>query len=489
MDIIKSAKVALHGVAVSMQGGRSENQDDYGCIDTPIGFLFIVCDGMGGGPGGKTASYIAKYEIAQALCQCNEQTPKEHALKMAVARAHQALEDKMKAVPSLMGMGSTFVAILIDKHSAFIAHAGDSRCYQLRGNKVVYRSKDHSLVAELVRGKALTEEEARLSPQSNVISRGLGSTSNHVPEIDEVPYRKGDRFVLCTDGVWGCMPQPDLLVRLTAKTDLKRLVSSLSSEIDNIGFSKGGTHDNHTMAVIDVDEDSEIRPSLNWKKIAMICSGACLLLVLAICLFALLSKKKDGMRTESISNPSVQNMDASQSRMQPASNISGKKAETKDSTTKVQAIDTDSLLSKLQRQKQEKDANEEGEAQKTSDSKAQNSQQEIVLPEKPKEITLLVIKKYGQALHTQGANAKEVIKSLEQLRVEIKKMMDALQTKTARMKCAQRVVTIKKEAENADTWRVDSVADKKTKKYGPTQKAQTKMKEQMEQLKKLKDNL
>lgn len=293
MEVIKSEVVPLHGVANSMQGGRPENQDDMAFVDTELGLLVLVCDGMGGGPGGKTASYIVKYEMVKALCACTPQTPRDHALKMAASCANDALEKKMQEVPALQGMGSTFVAALISKESAYVAHAGDSRCYLLRGGKCVYRSNDHSLVGELVRKKALTEEEARRSPQSNVITRGLGSTSNHVPEIDEVPYRKGDRFVLCTDGVWGSMPQPDLIKRFTEKTDLQQIVSKLSAEIDNIGFSKGGYHDNHTIAIVDMDASSTLKPQRPWRRIAIISAAILALAALVLGLVILFTHKKE----------------------------------------------------------------------------------------------------------------------------------------------------------------------------------------------------
>ncbi len=290
MNIIKSDTIALHGAANSMQGGRQENQDDYGFIDTPLGFLLIICDGMGGGPGGKTASHIVKREIATALCQCYATISRERALKMAVAKAEEALENKVKEVPQLSGMGSTFVAILINSHSAMIAHAGDSRCYCLRGKKVRYKSADHSLVAELVRSKALTEEEARVSPQSNIITRGLGNVSNHVPDIDEIPYKKGDRFVLCTDGVWGIMPHKDLLDRLSTDADIGNLVSNISEEIDKVGFAKGGNHDNHTLAIFDIDVDSEMVDTTARNRMIAILGG-CAILLAAIVIILLSSDK------------------------------------------------------------------------------------------------------------------------------------------------------------------------------------------------------
>jgi len=255
--------IPLKGFSSSMQGGRSENQDDWGFVDTPLGFLLVVCDGMGGGPGGKTASYIAKNVLMSALLECNPQTSRVDALKMAVSKANDALYQKMDEMPQLQGMGSTLVAVLINKQSAIIAHLGDSRCYRVSRGRVVHRTDDHSLVGELVRNKALTEEQARTSPQSNVIMRGLGNTSNHVAEISEVPYCKNDRFILCTDGIWGVMPHGQLVQRLTSEQTISALVSNLSVEVDQIGNNTGGHHDNHTLAVIEMKTESIMKDKMS----------------------------------------------------------------------------------------------------------------------------------------------------------------------------------------------------------------------------------
>ena len=287
---IASPTYQLFGFANSMQGGRPENQDDFGFAETPLGFALVVCDGMGGGPGGKTASYIAKNEFLSTLMQCNAQTPPATALRMAVSRANDAMEEKMNQVSELRGMGSTLVAVLISRQSAFIAHLGDSRCYQLRGRRVRYRTDDHSLVGDLVRGKVLTEEQARVSPQSNVITRGLGNTSNHVADVVEVPYRKGDCFVLCTDGVWGSMRHEDLLQRLTSVQDIASKVGNLSAEVDRIGFAAGGHHDNHTLAIIETKTDSILKEKMSKQVKILLATLSCMLLVSIILNILLLVK-------------------------------------------------------------------------------------------------------------------------------------------------------------------------------------------------------
>ena len=177
MIFIASDKYAIKGVAESKQGGRKENQDDMGFIETPLGFLMVVCDGMGGGPGGKTASHLALQVFMHYLLNCNEQSPRQEALKQAIGKANEALYTKMAEEPSLQGMGTTLVAILLNEQSALIAHLGDSRCYQLNERKLKFRTTDHSLVAELVKTKALTEEQARV-PHYFVATRELNEDYN-----------------------------------------------------------------------------------------------------------------------------------------------------------------------------------------------------------------------------------------------------------------------------------------------------------------------
>lgn len=295
IEEIKSSKVRLHGAISSMQGGRPENQDDVGFSDTPLGFVLIVCDGMGGGPGGRTASGIVKRTFMETLSCCSIQTQREEAMKMAAARAQEALVDAMRVQPELTGMGSTFVAILVNEHSALIAHAGDSRAYRFHGSRMLFMSEDHSLVEELITRKALTREEARMSPQSNIITRGLGSMGNNIPQVDEVAFRIGDRFVLCTDGVWGILPHPELVKRLTRPMNETALVGSLSTEIDSIGNANGGGHDNHTMAVISMDCNSKKNDlsSLLQPKYLLIAGSALVVIAVIVVVICMLLRKND----------------------------------------------------------------------------------------------------------------------------------------------------------------------------------------------------
>lgn len=251
-----TTKYPFVGSIETRQGGRFENQDSAGFIDTPLGLLLVVCDGMGGGPGGRTASLMAVDSILSMLSDVSVQTRREDALKFAIEKANDIIYTKAKETPELRGMGTTIVAILINEESAVIAHAGDSRIYQLRKGTIIFRSSDHSVVANLVRQNKITEEEARNHPQLNVVTRALGIRPRMDIEFDEVTFLRGDRFVLCTDGIWGMMPQCDLIKHLSQVMGINELTSSMTELIDRMGHANGGGHDNLTIAVVDTTFDS-----------------------------------------------------------------------------------------------------------------------------------------------------------------------------------------------------------------------------------------
>lgn len=331
MGAILSESFPIHGAGISMQGGRQENQDDWGFIDTPLGFLLVVCDGMGGGPGGKTASFIAKREIAVTLKTCTPQTPRLQAIQKAITRAHEAITLAETQKPELAGMGSTVVALIINNQSAVVAHVGDSRCYQIRGKRCIYRTIDHSLVAELVKRKALTEEQARTSPQSNVITRGLGATRNHVPEVEEISFRRGDRFVLCTDGVWGSMPNSQLIKSLTSTGEITALAGNLSMEIDNIGFASGGGHDNHTLIFVEMGFSSIKKEPLlqiiRHNAVSIYSAIGITILAAGICIWMSTNKKTPIQTTSNNCAP----ISRYQNTLVSTNSKQGKKAEINDS--------------------------------------------------------------------------------------------------------------------------------------------------------------
>lgn len=295
---IISNRFPLHGCVYSNIGGRPENQDSFCVQETPLGLLVVISDGMGGGPGGKTASTIAVTVIANIVMSFAENASREEALKVAIGKAHEAMMAKEREVPQLAGMGATVVAVIINKQSAVVANIGDSRCYRISNGKTIFRSQDHSLVGELVRRKVLTEEQARTSPQSNVITKALGNTNDHVPDIFEICYRKGERLVLCTDGVWGCMTNTELVMRLSANTEVGNLTNMLAAEVDKIGFQKGGHHDNHTLAILEMDGNSIKKDSMSKTfKIVLATLSSLLFVSVVFNIVSLTKSANDDYRT------------------------------------------------------------------------------------------------------------------------------------------------------------------------------------------------
>lgn len=252
------------GFAESRVGGRPENQDSYGYKETKLGFLLTVCDGMGGGPGGKTASTIAVNEIIAGVEESSEDEEVSNILIKAVRRANMAVIEAGNQTPALQGMGSTATVLLLSENSAFIAYVGDSRVYQIRGGRKVFRTFDHSMVFDLVKQKVITEEQARLSAQSNVITRALGMKPDLEVDIIERPYEKGDRFMLCSDGIHGTMPEKELLKLIAnRKTALGAVVDDIATYVDNLGRTNGGHHDNLTLAIVETKNNSKLRPTMS----------------------------------------------------------------------------------------------------------------------------------------------------------------------------------------------------------------------------------
>ena len=279
MDLHKiDTKLPFVGYGESRQGGRSENQDSFGYADTKYGLLVTVCDGMGGGPGGKTASSIAVKEIIDGVIEANVDEMPYNVLLKAIHRANLALLAAVEENPKLKGMGTTCTALLINEESAIIAHVGDSRVYQLRNGHKVFRTFDHSLVFGLVKEKVITEEQARLSDQSNIITRALGLDAKLEIDITERAYDNGDRFMLCTDGIHGTMPEKQLIGKASKGKNIGQVVDDIATQVDGEGRKNGGGHDNLTLAIIETQKHSKLKEKMS-KRNKIILAGIAALLV------------------------------------------------------------------------------------------------------------------------------------------------------------------------------------------------------------------
>ena len=254
----------LSAFAESRIGGRTENQDSYGWKDTPFGFLVTVCDGMGGGPGGKMASMIAVKEIVAGVVEGNAEDTFANILIKAIRRANMAILEYAREHPAYSGMGSTCTVLLVNETSATLGYVGDSRIYQIRGKSKVYRTFDHSMVFDLVKQKVITEEQARLSAQSNIITRALGVKYDVEVDCVELPFLSGDRFVLCTDGIHGVVPEAKLVELVSNHSQsLGAVTDSVATAIDEEGRNLGGGHDNLTIAIIETKINSKLKVKMS----------------------------------------------------------------------------------------------------------------------------------------------------------------------------------------------------------------------------------
>lgn len=258
-----SSKFEATGFVDSRIGGRQENQDCAGVRDTAIGLLVVVCDGMGGMQGGQIASMTAVTTIMSFFENIDKQADPAMTLVKAINEANSQIIAKGQEDPNLRGMGTTVTALLKTPKSAIVAHVGDSRIYQFRGGKKVFRTFDHSMVFEMVKKKVLTEEQARHSAQSNVILKALGVKPEVEVECQEIPYLKGDRFVLCSDGFWGAMPEDEFIALVTKKANANQVLTTTANKVEAIGKEKGGDYDNLTAAIVEIESNSKMQVKMN----------------------------------------------------------------------------------------------------------------------------------------------------------------------------------------------------------------------------------
>lgn len=178
---------------------RSSNEDAYGmCAERG---MFVVCDGMGGAAGGEIASRLAADAVLEHWASHAGELPPREALHQAIAAANRTVLDRAESDPGLSGMGTTLVALVLTPDAALIGHAGDSRCYLLRGGELRRQTRDHSLIDEQLRLGTITAEEAEHSPFRSVITRAVGTQPAVTEEIQEIAVEAGDLFLLCTDGL------------------------------------------------------------------------------------------------------------------------------------------------------------------------------------------------------------------------------------------------------------------------------------------------
>ena len=181
---------------------RSMNQDSLFCSDNPVGSfrnLFIVADGMGGHKAGDRASRLCIENMVYQIQESASKTPVT-IFEEAITYANRAVYESAQEDSEYEGMGTTMVACTLQGETLYVANIGDSRLYLLR-DELQQITTDHSLVEEMVKIGNITESEARVHPQKNIITRALGIDEMVQADYFELQVQEGDVILLCSDGL------------------------------------------------------------------------------------------------------------------------------------------------------------------------------------------------------------------------------------------------------------------------------------------------
>lgn len=238
---------------------REANEDSF-LVDMDL-FVFAVADGMGGHVAGEIASATAVEAVRASIANGSD-------IESAIRIAHSEVKTKAASEEMLSGMGTTITALGFSKDSRLvIAHVGDSRAYVLHrqliddvsldsNTELVQITKDHSLVAELVDAGQITEEEADVHPRRSVITRALGIEGEFVVDTNSIPFLKGDRYLLCSDGLTSMVRDEEITEVLRSEKTPNDCARELVSRAN-----KAGGNDNITVLVIDVHDPNIKAPT------------------------------------------------------------------------------------------------------------------------------------------------------------------------------------------------------------------------------------
>jgi protein phosphatase len=254
--------IALSWAVRSDAGLRRTSNEDSHSANPDVG-LFVVADGMGGHVAGEVASRVAVESISAFIRETSgddrnrtwpfpfepELSMDSNRLKAAFRLANRKIATTIADSQDLRGMATTASAILVGGDQASVAHIGDSRVYVLRGGRLRQITDDHSWVEEQVRAGMLSPDAARQHPWRNVVTRALSGAED--PEIDvvEVKPAKGDRFLLCSDGLFGVVNDQQIegIIRDSQST-LEGICGRLIE-----AANAGGGPDNITALIIQID--------------------------------------------------------------------------------------------------------------------------------------------------------------------------------------------------------------------------------------------
>lgn len=226
---------------------REMNQDYFFASDEPVGNLpnlYIVADGMG---GHKAGDYASRYTTQRVVASVSRSPGKEPVtiLKEAIATANRILIQEAAEDESKQGMGTTLVAATIVGTKLFVANIGDSRLY-IVDSEIHQVTRDHSLVAEMVRIGEVGVSEARRHPDKNIITRAIGAGDSVEADFFEIEIKNDSHILLCTDGLTNMVE--DSVIKNIVLEDAP--IETRVEQLVNTANAQGG-RDNITVMIIE----------------------------------------------------------------------------------------------------------------------------------------------------------------------------------------------------------------------------------------------
>ncbi len=235
---------------------RSVNQD----LAVETSNLFAVADGMGGHAGGEVAARLAVDALAVAFGR----QPTGSGLSEAVSEANTVVWQHSQDNPELRGMGTTLTAVALvnedGKDVLALVNVGDSRSYRFHEGELTQITTDHSLAEEMVRTGELTSSEASVHPHRHILTRALGVASGVAVDLWRIQPVRGDRYLLCSDGLTNELSTEQISEVLASVPDPREAAGLLVQAARTHGGS-----DNITVVVVDVvvgEEDDQSAPTV-----------------------------------------------------------------------------------------------------------------------------------------------------------------------------------------------------------------------------------
>lgn len=212
------------------------------------GVLLAVSDGMGGANAGEVASALSLEKLLEGMR--SRARPREgdaDRLRRSVEQASRQVR-RAAARPGREGMGATLTAMYVRGSVATYAEIGDSRAYLLRRGHLCQITRDQSYVQLLVDAGLMTQEEAERSPRRNIVLQAMGQDTDVVVALGRLELRRGDRLLLCTDGLSGLLDD----VQIQRLADAPTPVDEACADLVALAKEAGGD-DNITVILAEVD--------------------------------------------------------------------------------------------------------------------------------------------------------------------------------------------------------------------------------------------